>query len=174
MTDLVDGVRPLVDPRQLVQNGKLRMPMECNTIRLLLPHAWPFLFVDRVLSADPPRSILALRNVTYGEPHYLGHFPADAIMPGVLIIESLAQAGGLLIGFTHLVAAAEGRELPKSTGRYYVASVKRMRFRKLVRPGDQLRLAVEMEKHVGALCDMRATARVDGDVVAEGALTLAS
>ncbi len=135
-----------------------------NAIRQTLPHRYPFLLVDRVLevSADGKRAV-AIKNVTANEPFFQGHFPDNAIMPGVLIVEALAQAGGAsLLG----PVSAQGKLA-------MLAGIDGFRFRKPVVPGDTLRLEVELTKLRGPVGKIHGRALVDGDLVAEGEITFA-
>jgi 3-hydroxyacyl-[acyl-carrier-protein] dehydratase len=137
-------------------------------IRAALPHRYPFLLVDRVLelSADGTR-IVALKNVSANEPFFQGHFPDEPIMPGVLIIEALAQAGGML------VSQAMRAENPADTRLGVLAGVDGFRFRRPVRPGDALRLEVTLAKMRGPVGKLQGRATVDGQLVAEGEITFA-
>lgn len=125
-----------------------------------LPHRYPFLLVDRVLEITPEKRILAIKNVTFNEPFFQGHFPEHPIMPGVLIVEAMAQAGGLLL--LDLFDSA--------TQVVYFLGLDEVRFRQPVVPGDQLELEVEIVQRRGSLFKMRGVARVDGKVVAEGSM----
>ena len=111
--------------------------MEVTEIRNYLPHRYPFLLVDRVLELEPDKRIVAIKNVTINEPMFTGHFPVKPICPGVLIVEALAQASGLL--------AFKSREKNPSDGYvYYLAGTDKTKFKRSVIPGDQLRLEVEI------------------------------
>lgn len=125
----------------------------------VLPHRYPILLVDRILELEPRRRVVGLKNVTINEPFFQGHFPGHPIMPGVLIVEALAQTGGMLLM----------DELTASPGKVvYFMALDRVKFRKPVRPGDQLRLEVEVLQIRGATCRMKGAALVAGTVVAEG------
>ncbi len=125
-----------------------------------LPHRYPFLLVDRVVEITPEERILAIKNVTINEPFFQGHFPGHPIMPGVLIVEAMAQAGGLLL-----------LDLFDSTTQVvYFLGLDDVRFRQPVVPGDQLELEVEIVQRRGSLFKMRGVSRVDGKVVAEGSM----
>jgi 3-hydroxyacyl-[acyl-carrier-protein] dehydratase/UDP-3-O-[3-hydroxymyristoyl] N-acetylglucosamine deacetylase/3-hydroxyacyl-[acyl-carrier-protein] dehydratase len=126
-----------------------------------LPHRYPFLLVDRVLSMEPGKSIAALKNVTYNESFFQGHFPGIRIMPGVLIVEAIAQAGGILI--YHTVPNPE-------TKLVLLAKIENTRFRKPVVPGDQLRLEANLLKLKGKFLQLHGRALVEGEVVVEGNL----
>jgi UDP-3-O-[3-hydroxymyristoyl] N-acetylglucosamine deacetylase/3-hydroxyacyl-[acyl-carrier-protein] dehydratase len=129
-----------------------------DQIMRVLPHRYPFLLVDRILEIEDRKRIVGIKNVTINEPFFQGHFPGDPIMPGVLIIEAMAQVGGmLLIGS---VAGAERRTV-------YFMSIDSIKFRKPVRPGDQLRLELDLVQIRGNVCRMTGVAKVDGKVVCE-------
>ena len=135
------------------------IPIEA--ILRLLPHRYPFLLVDRVLELEPGRSIVAVKNVSIGEPFFQGHFPEKKIMPGVLIVESIAQAGGILLFHS----------IPEPERKFVVLSkIVEAKFRRPVVPGDQLRLEAEIIKLKAKFCQLRGRATVDGEVAAEGEL----
>ena len=124
-----------------------------------LPHRYPFLLVDRVLDLKPGKSIVALKNVTCNESFFQGHFPEIKIMPGVLIVEAVAQAGGVLLY----------NSMPEPEKKLVVLSkIQKVKFRRVVVPGDQLKLEVEIIKLRGKICQVRGKATVEGEVVAEG------
>ncbi len=130
-----------------------------------LPHRYPFLMVDRVLEIVPGKSLVAIKNVTANEAYFQGHFPGHPVMPGVLILESLAQAGGVLA--CESVAAGERISI------LYLVGVENSRFKQIVRPGDQLKLYVELTKHKRNLWMFATRAEVDGKVVAEAEIMMA-
>jgi UDP-3-O-[3-hydroxymyristoyl] N-acetylglucosamine deacetylase/3-hydroxyacyl-[acyl-carrier-protein] dehydratase len=132
--------------------------LDCSAIMNHLPHRYPFLLVDRVLEYESEKRILAVKNVTLNEPFFQGHFPGHPIMPGVLIVEAMAQAGGLLLM----------DRLDTDSQVVYFLGLDEVRFRKPVVPGDQLELEVEMMQVRSSLFKMRGVARVKGQVVAEG------
>lgn len=135
--------------------------MNSEQIEKWLPHRYPFLLVDRVLELKPGESILALKNVTYNEPFFTGHFPGLKLMPGVLIVEALAQAGGILLYHS----------LPDPENVVMVMSkIEEAKFRKPVVPGDQLKLSVQMLRQKAGFYSFSARATVEGEVVAEGKL----
>jgi len=113
--------------------------LDIHEILRLLPHRYPFLLVDRVLECKPGESIRALKNVTYNEPFFPGHFPVRPVMPGVMIIEALAQAAGIL---TFVTAGV----VPKQGTKFYFVGIDKARFRKPVEPGDQLVLTAHLER----------------------------
>lgn len=123
-----------------------------------IPHRYPFLLVDRILEIEAGKRIVALKNVTMNEPFFQGHFPGAPVMPGVLIVEALAQTGAVLI-----LSEIEERE----SRLVYFAGIDKARFRRTVGPGDQLRLTMEVVKLRPTTAKMHGTAEVDGQVVAE-------
>ena len=131
--------------------------MDIQKIQSLLPHRYPFLLVDRVIESEPGKRLVAIKNVTINEPFFQGHFPAKPVMPGVLLIEAMAQATGLL--------AMESAEVPKEAI-YYLVGVDKARFKRPVVPGDQLVFEVEVLKHRRDIWVFAAEAKVDGSVVA--------
>ena len=133
--------------------------MDVNAIEAILPHRYPFLLVDRVLSMVPMKTLVAVKCVTVNEPFFAGHFPGHPVMPGVLILEALAQAAALL---------AKG-SLPDDPGDKvtYLMGIDNARFRRPVVPGDRVELHVEVVKHKGAIWKEKGVAVVDGEVVAE-------
>ncbi len=134
-------------------------------IERLLPHRYPFLLVDRVLSWAPNESITAVKNVSINEPFFQGHFPGAPVMPGMLILEALAQAGGVLI--------AKSLQEPLGDRLFMFTGVEKARFRRPVVPGDQLVLQCSDIKRRMHLCKMHAVATVDGQVAAEAELSAA-
>lgn len=134
---------------------------DINKIKEILPHRYPFLLVDRVLTLEPGKSILALKNVSGNEEFFNGHFPTYPVMPGVLIIEALAQASGIL----GVMSKPEG-EKDSETTRYFLAGIDNARFKRVVVPGDQLHLSVEIERARRDITKFNCTALVDNVVVA--------
>ena len=132
--------------------------LDIQDIMKVLPHRYPFLLVDRILEMEENRKIVGLKNVTINEPFFQGHFPGHPIMPGVLIIEAMAQVGGmLLMGSVH----------DHQNKVVYFMSLDNVKFRRPVRPGDQIRFELEIVQMRGPVCKMTGVARVDGEVVAE-------
>jgi len=124
-----------------------------------LPHRFPFLLVDRVLSITANQSIVALKNVTYNEAHFVGHFPQYPVMPGVLVVEALAQAGGIL-------AWESAREEDSKISILYLAGLEEVRFKQPVTPGDQLILKAELKRHKRGLWRFGCVGEVDGKLAA--------
>lgn len=143
-------------------NQTVQLPVDVRGIESLLPHRYPFLLVDRVVEFEPRKRILAFKNVTCNEPFFNGHFPGNPVMPGVLIIEAMAQAGGLL---TTLTAKAEGAG-PQDEKLFYLVKVDGAKFMKQVVPGDRLELDVELKRVIRNMAMYGAVARVDGEQVA--------
>ena len=132
--------------------------MEIKGILNCIPHRYPFLLVDRVVELEARERIVAIKNVTFNEPFFQGHFPGAPIMPGVLIVEALAQAGAVLL--LHDMPDRDSKLV-------YFTGIDRARFRRTVVPGDQLRLTVEVLKLRTKTCKMRGKADVEGQVAAE-------
>lgn len=137
--------------------------MDIHEILQYLPHRYPFLLVDRVVSCEPGKSIVALKNVTINEPFFVGHFPHHPVMPGVLIIEALAQAAAIL-SFKSMGTKPDDKSV------YYFVGIDGARFKKPVSAGDQLTLEVEITRSVKGIWKYAARAKVDGAVVTEAEL----
>ena len=132
--------------------------LEIREIMERIPHRYPFLLVDRVIELVPGRRIVAIKNVTINEPFFQGHFPGAPVMPGVLVIEALAQAGAVLLL----------SDIPDRASKLvYFTGIDEARFRRPVVPGDQIRLTMEVLKLRSRTCKMRGTAEVQGEVAAE-------
>jgi 3-hydroxyacyl-[acyl-carrier-protein] dehydratase len=140
--------------------------MDIQAILEHLPHRYPFLLVDRVLECEPGKRLKALKNVSVNEPMFTGHFPERPIFPGVLIMEALAQATGIL------AFKSQGKK-PDGSSLYYFAGIDNCRFKQPVLPGDQLILEVEVLKAKRNLWKFNAEAKVDGKVVASAELMCA-
>ncbi|WP_428087090.1 3-hydroxyacyl-ACP dehydratase FabZ [Candidatus Thioglobus sp.] len=134
------------------------MVMNIQDVKNYLPHRYPFLLVDRVLELEVGKSLVALKNVTFNEPQFTGHFPDQPIMPGVLIVEALAQATGIL-AFKSEVGK------PIDSQIYMLVGIDKVRFKRMVEPGDQLRLEVEVITVKRGLWKFKCQATVDGKVV---------
>lgn len=134
--------------------------LDIQAIRDILPHRYPFLLVDKIVEMSEEH-IVGIKNVTVNEPFFIGHFPDFPVMPGVLIVESMAQVAGTLVL----------KSIPDRHSKLVLlASVDEAKFRKPVRPGDQLRIEMRMEKRKATVVKMRGEATVDGVVVAEATL----
>lgn len=139
--------------------------MNIQEIFKRLPHRYPFILIDRVLEFEKDKSLRALKNVTINEPYFLGHFPVKAVMPGVLIVEALAQAAAILAN-----CSAEG-SLKESL--FYLGSIENARFKKMVVPGDQLHLQIEIQRRRASVWKFKGTALVEGQVVCTAEMTSA-
>ena len=143
---------------------KNKEQFDIEKILEILPHRYPFLLVDRVLELEKGKSIIAIKNVTYNEPFFQGHFPVKKVMPGVLIIESIAQAGGILL--YHSISDPEKVLV-------FLSAIYNAKFRKPVIPGDQLRLEAELTKLRKKVAYLKGKVYVDGEIVAEGEIMAA-
>jgi len=139
------------------------MSMDIHEIRKYLPHRYPFLLVDRVIGLEPGKSILAQKNVTINEPFFNGHFPNHPVMPGVLIIEALAQAAAILSFRTMNI-------YPDPDSVYYFVGIDNARFKKPVTAGDVLKLSVIINRQIRGVWKYTAQALVENQVVAEAEL----
>ena len=137
--------------------------MDIHQILEYLPHRYPILLVDRVLACEPGQSIHAVKNVTINEPFFTGHFPHHPVMPGVLILEALAQAAAIL-SFKTLGTKPDDKSV------YYFVGIDGARFKKPVSPGDQLNLHIEVVANKRGIWKFKAEARVDGQVATEAEL----
>jgi 3-hydroxyacyl-[acyl-carrier-protein] dehydratase len=139
--------------------------MNIEKIIKMLPHRYPFLLVDKVISIDKnEESLVALKNVTFNEPHFTGHFPDMPVMPGVLIIEALAQAAALYVLDSMNLDTCENKTV-------YFMSIDNAKFRQIVSPGDALHLHVKKERGRGNVWKFKGEAKVDGKLVAESSFT---
>jgi len=139
----------------------LTLPLEAAEIMRIIPHRYPFLLIDRVVELEPGKRVVAIKNVTANEPQFTGHFPDRPIMPGVLMVEALAQAGAVAV-----------LSLPEYAGKLVLfAGIDECRFRRTVLPGDTLLLKVELEKLRGVFGRGRAVASVDGEVAVEATIS---
>ncbi len=143
---------------------KNKKQLDIEKILKILPHRYPFLLVDRVLELEKGKSIIAIKNVTYNESFFQGHFPAKKVMPGVLIIESVAQAGGILL--YHSIPEPEKVLV-------FLSAINNAKFRKPVIPGDQLRMEAELTKLRNKVAFLTGKVYVDGEIVAEGEIMAA-
>lgn len=141
--------------------SEIKTTFTCEEIQQLLPHRYPFLLVDRVIDYVPGKRAVGIKNVTFNEPHFQGHFPGRSLMPGVLIVEAMAQVGGIVM-----------KQMPDAeSGLFVFAGIDKVRFRRQVVPGDQLVMTVELlwikQRRFSKI---KACAEVDGQLAAEGEL----
>ena len=136
--------------------------MNINEIMHCLPHRYPFLLVDRIIDIQPGQSIVGIKNVTFNEPFFQGHFPGQPIMPGVLIVEAMAQVAGVL-------AFRSGIEGDSKS--VYFMSIEKAKFRRPVVPGDQLRFEIKVLQQRGSVWKFSGSATVDGKVASEADFT---
>jgi 3-hydroxyacyl-[acyl-carrier-protein] dehydratase len=143
------------------QNMEIQLPLDIKAIMDILPHRYPFLLVDRIVALEKGKAITGIKNVTMNEPFFQGHFPGEPVMPGVLILEAMAQVGGILACLSD----------PEMIGRLvYFAGVDKARFRRVVRPGDQLVMKLELLKQKGKISKMAGKAYVDDQLTTEAEL----
>ena len=134
------------------------MTLDINEIQQILPHRPPFLLVDRILELEPDKRIVGIKNVSMNEPFFVGHFPSFPVMPGVLIVEAMAQTGGVLVMYG----------VPDASQRLVLfASIEEAKFRRPVRPGDQLRMEVEVLSRKTTFARMKGKAFVEGELACE-------
>ncbi len=140
--------------------------LDINAILKQLPHRYPFLMVDRVIECEKGKSIRAIKNVTYNEPFFPGHFPYRPVMPGVMIIEALAQTAGILAFITAGV-------IPDENTRFFFVGIDKARFRKPVEPGDQIVLTATLERSFKGIWKFSTVALVDGAEVCSAEMMVA-
>ena len=140
----------------------METPMDIREIMRHIPHRYPFILVDRILELEPSKRVVGLKNVSINEPFFQGHFPGTPIMPGVLILEAMAQTGGVL-------AIASMSERGKSALMYFMG-LDQVKFRKMVVPGDQLIMELTVLKQRAKIMKLAGTAKVEGQIVAEAQL----
>lgn len=141
----------------MIQPASEMITLDIDQILSLLPHRFPFLMIDRVLSVTKGESLTAIKNVTVNEPCFTGHFPENPVMPGVLILEALAQAAAILAYLTDGDTAQDSLHL--------LGAIQNARFKQVVRPGDQLELHVQLTAKRTQFCKVHAEAKVQGKVV---------
>nr|MBN2278391.1 bifunctional UDP-3-O-[3-hydroxymyristoyl] N-acetylglucosamine deacetylase/3-hydroxyacyl-ACP dehydratase [candidate division Zixibacteria bacterium] len=162
--ELVRKLRALYKKKKLAskfQKSKAEPFLDINGIMSIMPHRYPFLLVDRVLELEPEKRVVAIKNVTVNEPFFQGHFPGKPVMPGVLIIEAMAQAGGVLL--------LEAVEKPETKLVFFLA-IDNVKFRRMVTPGDTLRFELDMLMFRRGTCKMKGKTFVGDTVVAEAEL----
>ena len=141
-------------------------PMDIQAVLAQLPHRYPFLLVDRVIECVPGKRIEAIKNVTVNEPFFPGHFPGRLVMPGVMILEALAQAAGILAFKTAGV-------VPDENSRFFFVGIDKARFRRPVEPGDRLVLKATLERAIRGIWKFETVAEVDGTVAASATMMVA-
>lgn len=139
------------------------LTLDIHQILNLLPHRYPFLLLDRVTEVVPQEKLIALKNVTFNEPFFEGHFPARPVMPGVLMLEAMAQASAILASYDLEEVDTENRV-------YYFTAIDKARFKRPVEPGDQLIFEVETVRRIRNMWKCKGRATVDGDVAATAEL----
>lgn len=163
---LVKKIRQLYEKKKIIKKYQPRDKrgnyfLDIDAILKIMPHRYPFLLVDRVIDLEPGKKVVALKNVTMNEPFFSGHFPGHPIMPGVLIIEAMAQAGGILL--LNTVDNPEDKVV-------YFMGIDGVRFRRPVLPGDQIRFELEMLQYRRGTCKMQGKAFVEGELATEATL----
>ena len=136
----------------------VQLPLDVVRIQQLLPHRYPFLLVDRVTEFEANKRIVGIKNVTINEPFFQGHFPGHPVMPGVLVIEALAQTGGILTQLSH--------QTDSSGKLFYLVKIDNAKFSRMVVPGDQLTLEVELKRTIRNMAMYTGMARVNGETAA--------
>lgn len=149
------------------------IPMDIEEIRRYLPHRYPFLLIDRIVEVEAGSHIRAIKNVSVNEPFFQGHFPGKAVMPGVLVIEAMAQAAGIL-GVKSGKKEMGLPDEPEEDGIYFFVGIDKARFRRTVVPGDQLLLEVKLIRSRRGIWSFEAQASVDGNVVCEAEIMCTS
>lgn len=144
----------------------MTVQMDINQIQSLLPHRYPMLLIDKVVECVPGESLTGIKNVTYNEPFFTGHFPNRPIMPGVMILEAIAQATGVLAFYSL-------NKTPQENTLYYLVGIDKARFKKPVVPGDQLRLEVKLTREIKGIYRFDGVAKVDGKIVASAEIMTA-
>ncbi len=150
----------------MAENDKTSKPVDVETITRLIPHRYPFLLVDRVVDYSLGEWIRAIKNVTFNEPHFTGHFPRHPVMPGVLILEALAQASGIL-------SQLESDQAESEEAIFYLVKIDKARFNRTVVPGDQLELNARLKRTLRNMALYQCEAKVDGEVVASAEMLCA-
>lgn len=143
----------------------MNFEMNIEQVLELLPHRFPFLMVDKVIKLERDKTLHAIKNVTINEPFFVGHFPVKPVMPGVLIVEALAQAAAIL--------ARLSSDYKPGESLFYLGAIENARFKKMVFPGDQLHLNIEILKRRASIWKFKGVASVDGNVVCTAEMTSA-
>ncbi len=156
------------------------MKMEAQMISNLLPHRYPFLLLDQVIKLDPGKSAVGIKNVTINEPYFTGHFPGEPIVPGVLLVESLAQLTAVMYSTGHFPETIDWEHLESEEIDFrgvaskvgYLVNIKNIKFKQLVRPGDTLELRVYKKTQFENLSQIKVEAYVDGKNVVDGIISV--
>jgi 3-hydroxyacyl-[acyl-carrier-protein] dehydratase len=151
----------------MTTDSTIKLPIDVRQIAAILPHRYPFLLVDRVIEFEPGKRVRALKNVTFNEPFFMGHFPGHPVMPGVLVIEAMAQASGILTQLSNGFDA-------KANQLYYLVRVDNARFSRTVVPGDQLIMDVVQKRMIRRMGKYECRASVDGVEVASAEILCAA
>jgi len=146
---------------------EIKLPIEVREIQEILPHRFPFLLIDRVTAAEPGKSLTAIKNVTFNEQFFQGHFPESPVMPGVLIVEAMAQACGVL------AVLSQGSTKRREGEITLFAGLDNVRFKRQVVPGDQLVFDVELLAHRRGIGKFNTTAKVNGELACEATIMCA-
>jgi len=144
------------------RRSAMEIPMDVREIMKHIPHRYPFILVDRILELEPKKRVVGLKNVSINEPFFQGHFPGTPIMPGVLILEAMAQTSGVL--------AIASLENGKEGALMYFMGLDQVKFRRMVVPGDQLIMELEVIKQRAKIMKLTGVAKVDGQIAAEAQL----
>lgn len=142
------------------------MQLNINQIMEILPHRYPFLLVDRIeelINTDELKQVIGIKNVSINEPFFQGHFPDEPVMPGVLVVEAMGQVAAVLLKFLN-----DGKENERRL--VYLTSIDKVKFRRPVKPGDQLRTVATLIKRKGNIVKFKFVATIDGDIAAEGVM----
>jgi 3-hydroxyacyl-[acyl-carrier-protein] dehydratase len=151
----------------MTTDSTIKLPIDVRQIAAILPHRYPFLLVDRITEFEPGKRVRALKNVTFNEPFFMGHFPGHPVMPGVLVIEAMAQASGILTQLSNGFDA-------KTNQLYYLVRVDNARFSRTVVPGDQLIMDVVQKRMIRRMGKYECRASVDGVEVASAEILCAA
>lgn len=158
----------------------MKVKLDQSIIQRMLPHRYPFLLIDRVTELEPGKSAVGIKNVTINEPYFQGHFPGEPIVPGVLLLESLAQLTAVMYGaeslppetdWAHISADSfSGMDLGGKVG--YLAEIRNVKYKATVHPGDTLELHAAKKAQMGLLSQIEVSARVEGQIVVQGQITV--
>ena len=156
--ELVKNIKNKYVQKISILNKTSKIDFDIDSIMKILPHRYPFLLIDRIVALQPGKVVHAIKNVTINEPFFQGHFPGQPVMPGVLILESMAQAGGFLV--LNSIKNPEKKLM-------YFTGINKSRFKKTVVPGDQVFFEIKLDKFKLGTCKIHGVATVDGNQVAE-------